>query len=517
MTRHDHRAPSRSLYFLLVFLLAAQCFAGCDSDSGGAGETTDTLEAPDAMSSSGDTQVLTDGDSDATADASDGLVGVELSGERCAASPDTARPDGWLSASHCKGEPPDYDLLFDDAVVHRLDIVIASETHDAMMADLEDILGSTGGPGGPPGSFSDQDPAWAPVTLKFNGQTWWEIGMRYKGNSSLNSAWRQGIKKLSFRLSFDKFEDDHPELDNQRFFGFKKMTFSNGFSDDSLIRDKVAADLFRAAGLPTARGSFARVYVDHGDGPVYFGLYTMIEDPSDELPDAQLADGSGTLYKPDGAAAAWTHFDAVDFEKKTNEDDPDFSAIEGAITALHGASRVSDPAAWRAGLEQRLDVPGFLRWLALNQSMVNWDTYGRMTHNYYVYDDPTSGLLIWMPWDLNEAMLNRGGMLAGNADEVMLDSTTDEWPLIRFLLDDDVYRAAYLDELRELQAGVFSQSEVSARFQAAHSLITPYVVGADGEATPYTFLTSDAAFTSALSTLESHVTDRHAAITEATR
>jgi spore coat protein CotH len=90
-----------------------------------------------------------------------------------------------------------------------------------------------------------------------------------------------GILKLSFRFNFDKYEDEHPDTKNQRFYGFKKMTFSNGFKDSSLIRDKVAADLFRAAGVPAARGTFVRVYLDHGDGPVYMGLYTMIEDPSD--------------------------------------------------------------------------------------------------------------------------------------------------------------------------------------------------------------------------------------------
>ena len=50
------------------------------------------------------------------------------------------------------------------------------------------------------------------------------------------------------------------------------MTFSNGFKDDSLIRDKVAADIFRNAGVPAARGAFVRVYVDFGEGPTYFGL-----------------------------------------------------------------------------------------------------------------------------------------------------------------------------------------------------------------------------------------------------
>ena len=303
---------------------------------------------------------------------------------------DVERPGHWTRDSHCKGADPDYDRLFDDTVVHRIDIAIPAASHRAMLDDLDQLLaGSGGGPGGPgggPPADTDEDPIWVAVTVGYDGLEWTEVGMRYKGNSSLRSAYQAGIDKLAFRLDFDQYEQAHPELDDQRFFGFKKMTFSNGFNDPSLLRDKLAADIFRDSGVPAARGAFARIYADVGDGPVYFGLYTMIEDPSNRLLDSQFEDDSGNLYKPDGTGASWSSFVASDFEKKTNEEAADWSDIESAIAALH-ADR-SDAATWRAGLEASFDVDGFLRWLAHNQAMVNWDTYGWMTHNYYLYADP---------------------------------------------------------------------------------------------------------------------------------
>jgi len=33
--------------------------------------------------------------------------------------------------------------------------------------------------------------------------------------------------KYPFRLNFDKFEDDYPEIDNQRFYGFDELIFNN--------------------------------------------------------------------------------------------------------------------------------------------------------------------------------------------------------------------------------------------------------------------------------------------------
>src|SRR5690606_31230712 len=118
---------------------------------------------------------------------------------------------------------------------------------------------------------------YVPVTVVFEDQTWTNVGLRFKGNSSLRSTWERGNLKLSMRLDFDQFEDDDPSIKNQRFYGFKQLALANGFSDDSLLREKVAADIFRAAGVPAAQTAFYAVYVDHGAGLVYFGLYTMTE------------------------------------------------------------------------------------------------------------------------------------------------------------------------------------------------------------------------------------------------
>ena len=424
-----------------------------------------------------------------------------------------ARPEEWTSESHCRGIEPDYDLLFADDVVHRFDITVDPDVYEETMDDLADKL-SGGGPGG---GGEVENPIWVPVTIGFNGQIWSQVGMRYKGNSSLRSAWQQGIRKLSFRLNFDKFADEHPETENQRFFGFKKMTFSNGFQDPSLIRDRLAAEIFRGGDVPAARGAFARVHVDFGEGSTYFGLYTMIEDPSDEMLGVQFDDDSGNLYKPEGEGAKWGAFVEDHFAKKTNEEDSDWADVVAAFDALH-ADR-GDAESWRAALDESFDTGAFLRCLALNQAMENWDSYGFMTHNYYVYGDPSrNGRLVWFPWDLNESLIHRGrrGLVP---ESVMLDETTAQWPLIRFLLDDPVYREAYVRELESAVEGAFAVDRVSTLAESYHGLIAPHVVGDEGESAPYTFLRNEAAFEDALTSDDSgvitHVEARHQAIAEA--
>ncbi len=71
------------------------------------------------------------------------------------------------------------------------------------------------------------NPTYVPCVLEFEGSTWWYVGIRYKGQSSLMSTWSSGNGKLPLRLDFDAYEDERPEVDNQRFFGFKELSLAS--------------------------------------------------------------------------------------------------------------------------------------------------------------------------------------------------------------------------------------------------------------------------------------------------
>jgi spore coat protein H len=373
--------------------------------------------------------------------------------------------------------------------------------------------GGMGGPGRPgdggagvdPGGMGDGEilartPIYVACRLTVASRTYENVGIRFKGNSSLQSSWSAGIYKLPFRLDADELQNVHPEVANQRIHGFKALSLSSGFSDASLSRDKVTADIFRAASVPAPRTSFAILYVDHGAGPQYFGLYSMAEVPAKPLLRAQFGDDTGNLYKPQGTGAHFTVFDQTSFEKKTNKGAADYSDVQRAISALNSSR--SDSAAWRSRLETTFDVPVFLRWLAINTVVGNWDSYGQMAHNYFLYGNPANGgRLTWISWDHDLSFqAGFGGASTGSGD-VMHDSTDQSWPLIRYLLDDPTYRAVYVAELKSAIAGVASLASVRSRFETAQRLIRPYAVGGSGqigEQPGYTFLSSAQAFETAL-------------------
>ena len=442
---------------------------------------------------------------------------------------DDDRPEGWTEETHGDGVPADYDVVFAQGVVQRLDIDVGPDNWIAMQDDLDEIVGDQGGPQDPPGpeafeaceelqegdvctyegedgtvegicrgppqgegplacgedaggpGLLDGDPIWVPVTVEHDGLTWPYVGMRWKGNSSLRNSWSSGVLKLPFRLDFDEYEDDHPETNDQRFHGFKKLTFAPGFKDSSYVRDTLMGELAREFGLPSATTAFYEVWLDLGEGPIYAGLYTAIEDPSDAMMDTWFSDGTGNLYKPDVPCGSWACFNDASFPLKSGDGPADHADVLATIDALEADP--GDAETWRAGLEERFDVVGFLSWLALNTAAENWDSYGQIAHNYYLYGDPDQdGRLVWIPWDQNE------GLAHWDHGTVPLDliGVGPDWPLIRLLAADPEYFALYLDELvRVLELEAFEVAVLTARGSELQELIRPWV---EAEEAPYTQL-----------------------------
>ena len=153
----------------------------------------------------------------------------------------------WTDATHSKGADPDFDEVFDNTQIKRFDFVVTPERWQSMLDNMTDLYGEFGQrTTGPGGELSDEgeDPIFVPSDVYYNNKQWYRVGIRFKGNSSLQTSWQQGILKLSFKLDFDEFEDDYPQIDNQRFYGFKKFSLKNNYDDQSFLREKIAADVW---------------------------------------------------------------------------------------------------------------------------------------------------------------------------------------------------------------------------------------------------------------------------------
>jgi spore coat protein H len=430
--------------------------------------------------------------------------------------------DDWTSSTHSSSATPDYATVFNQTQVNRVDLVIDSRYWAIMSNNINDIYGETttsgattgGGPGGggPPGggggggNFSEQIPTYIPCSWVFNGKEWYNVGIRYKGNSSLSTGYQSGNGKLPFRVKFDYYADEYPEITGQTFYGFSDLSLSSNYNDESFMREKTATDLFREFGVAAPHSAFYELYVDYGEGPVYFGLYTFVEVIFDKMLASQFGSNAGNCYKPDGNGAAWSsaNFSITDFGKKTNELAGDWSDIWSVYDALHASTRTSNMSQYKTDLEAVFDVDLFLKYLAVNNTIQNWDTYGRMTHNYYLYNNPSNNLITWIPWDNNEAFKegNMGGSLAFELDEADLA----DWPLISNLIDIPAYRATYDAYIDDFIHTAFDPTKMQGQYSTMKSLIQSSV---DKETSDYTYLTGS--FDDAVSTITTHTSTRYTA------
>lgn len=458
--------------------------------------------------------------------------------EASAEETEISRPAGWSEETHSDNADPNYEVVFPEDKVNQITITISAENWEAMQADMVALLGEQGSgegrvgvapDGGQPqrggrpqagegieppaegempaggdlqppadgerpvipgaggvggGDMTSENPMWVEATIEFEGNLWTNVGVRYKGNSSLTSGWRSGSEKLPFKLDFDEFEDEYPEINNQRFYGFKQLSLANAYQDESLMRDAVAAQIFEEAGLPIAETAFYEVVLDYGEGPVSLGLYTMIEVIDDTAIERYFGEDEGNIYEADGSAASFaanTYNRIEGSFQKENNSDSDWSDLEALFNILHDDLRTADPAAWRAELEAQFDVDGFLEWLAISAVIEHWDAYGSMTHNYYLYNNPETGQITWITWDHNETLSSIAG---GRNRSVSLDKAEvgENWPLIRFLLDDPIYYELYINYLSETVAGPINPDQMAETYQSIANLIAPYAAAEVGEA-----------------------------------
>jgi spore coat protein H len=458
------------------------------------------------------------------------------------------RPEGWTEETHGNDVDPNYEIVFPQDRVNQIKITITPEDWDSMQANITELLGPPGtrprggrpgAPGIPPDrggrlppadipeeggmaprapgipgwiDMTPENPMWVPATIEFNNLIWTNVGVRYKGNSSLRSGWNSGSLKLPLKLDFDEFENEYPEIENQRFYGFKQLSLSNAFSDNTYMHDTIAADILTEAGLVAAETAYCEVILDYGEGPVGLGLYVMIEVIDDTVIERFFGDDSGNIYEGDGPAVSLAEgtFDRIQnsFLKENNNQEADWSDIEALYNVLHSSERTSDPEAWRKSLESVFDVDVFLEWLAISAIMQHWDTYGSMPHNIYLYHDPNTGLLTWISWDHNQVLASDGGGGMRPPGGGMVRNTSlgreevgQNWPLIRYLLDDPVYHERYIDYIKETINGAFNPGKLEEKCRELAKVIAPYA----------TKSTSEAAFESSVQELINRINERYQA------
>ena len=315
-------------------------------------------------------------------------------------------------------------------------------------------------PGAPSDAF-----AYVRAAADFDGQPIADLGIRLKGNSSYSVSSRS--PRRPFKLDFDRFSP------GRHFAGLSTLNLNNAAFDESQVRETFAFALFRELGVPAPRTGHALVYLTIAGGTdhQYLGLYTLIEEVDKRFLKKNFpaaANDEGLLLKPSGMRGVvycgdnWSQYTSLYNPKSLVPTKLSTRLIE----TLRLINRADD-ATFRQRINQYFDVDEFLRYVAVNAAITNFDSYLSTGHNYYLYVNPADGRVNFLPWDMN---LSFGAYSwLGNETETADCSITrayaDHNRLIERLLSIDTYAAMYRAHMRRLIDGPFSAERMRQRFE----------------------------------------------------
>lgn len=429
--------------------------------------------------------------------------------------------EGWSKESHTNDVAPNYGQVVPESEVRSVTIHLGKTNWANISYDMLNrtaryfgsrtaVVGITPPAGNGSLDAVPGDPIWVDATIEQANKKWVHVGFRLKGNASLSSSWQSGIYKLPFKLKFDEYEDKFKDTENQRFFGFKELSFAPCFGDNTFMKDKLVGELFREGGIPTAKSAFYKVYIDFGKGIKYCGVYNMIEVIDDTFIEDQYSSKNANVYKPETDLLT---FHTNLFEKQNNKTTPDYSDAKGFIETLNSPKRLTDVQNWKEELESKFNVDHFLRYLAINNTIANWDSYGVLKHNYYLVNKKNR--FHWVPYDLNLSMQLQGGLNNSRfALSFEMKEITSAWPLIRYIIDQPDYYARYKMYVKEFATNVYIPLKIEAKIDKYYALIKPFVNGTEPEQPFHTHLSSPANFENSIASMKAFIRTRTVTVGE---
>lgn len=295
--------------------------------------------------------------------------------------------------------------------------------------------------------------------------TVFDVGIRFRGNTSRYS------QKKSFKVSFNTF------VVGQKFQGLEKMNLNGEHNDPSIIRSKLCWDMLNSIGVPAPRANHVRLYINNQ----YYGLYISVEHIDDQFVKLRFGNSNGNLYKclyPADLTYRGTNPNSYKFtangyrvyDLKTNVEADDYSDIAKLIQVINQTSVSELPAK----LEPIFNVNTFLKYLAVEALVGNWDGYSYNKNNFYLYRNTSTGRFEFIPYDLDNTFGIDWFGIDWATRNVLSWSSSEERPLTKKILSVDVYKKRYLFFIKELQENWFSPSVLSAKVNSIHYRIRQY-------------------------------------------
>lgn len=187
------------------------------------------------------------------------------------------------------------DRLFDTSRVHTIEIV---------MDDWDGFIETC------------QSEEYSACSVVIDGESYKNVGIRGKGNTSLSSVASMGSSRYSFKIEFDQYDS------TRSYHGLDKLSLNNLIQDNTMMKDYLTYQMMGAFGAASPLCSFVYITVNGED----WGLYLAVEGVEEAFLQRNYGSGYGELYKPDsmsfgGGRGNGREFDMNDFANAAGGED----------------------------------------------------------------------------------------------------------------------------------------------------------------------------------------------------
>ncbi|MDO4796566.1 MAG: CotH kinase family protein [Coriobacteriales bacterium] len=165
---------------------------------------------------------------------------------------------------------------------------------------------------------------YATCTVVVDGESYKNVAIRAKGNTSLRNVSQLDSERYSFKVEFDQYESA------RTYHGLDKLSLNNLIQDNTYMKDYLTYRMMGAFGVDAPLASYANITVNGED----WGLYLAVEGVEDSFLERVYGNDTGDLYKPDsmsfgggrGNGREFNMDDFLDEQNQAQESDTDTEA-----------------------------------------------------------------------------------------------------------------------------------------------------------------------------------------------
>ena len=179
-----------------------------------------------------------------------------------------------------------------------------------------------------------------------NGKTFYSVGIRPKGNTSLSSiASDPDTDRYSFKLEFDHY------VEGQTCYGLDKLILNNNYADATNMKEAIVYDMYQYLDVDASLYNYAKICVN-GD---YWGVYLALEAVEDSFMLRNYGTEKGNLYKPESMAVGGERNATNDLPENTdNSNTAESESSESKIPQMGGQGEVPK----MGNMPDNVDFPG---------------------------------------------------------------------------------------------------------------------------------------------------------------